>query len=56
MTIKGFFDWAAITTTVASLIQWAPAAAGVVSLIWVCYRVYETHLSVQLLKKQLAKD
>lgn len=51
--LKHVLDWAAGLITVASLMTWLPAVAAVLSVAWGCYRLYETHLNVKLLKLQL---
>lgn len=57
--LKPFFDWASVGITLAAIISWFPAIAGALGIIWWCYRIYETRLATQLLRKQLeqlAKD
>jgi hypothetical protein len=52
-TLKTFCDWLATTITLATLLSWLPHMAAALGVVWGCYRIYESHLNVKLLKKQL---
>jgi hypothetical protein len=55
-TAKTIFDWASIGTTLLAIIKWFPEIAGALGIAWWCYRIYETRLSIKLLKKQLKEE
>lgn len=52
-SLKTFFDWSAVITTIAALVSWFPAIAGALGIIWWCYRIRETRLAAKLIAKQL---
>ena len=39
---KDMIDGLSIATVVATVVGWLPAIASLVSIIWVCIRIYET--------------
>jgi hypothetical protein len=53
--LKPYIDWTSIVTTVGALVSWFPAIAGALGIAWWCYRIYETRLSIKLIKKQLGE-
>lgn len=54
--LKTFLDWFATGVTLAAFLSWLPHIAAGLGVIWGLYRIYEIHLNVKLLKKQLAKE
>lgn len=40
-TIKTAGDIAALTITIGTLVQWLPAAAAALTIIWTALRIYE---------------
>ena len=53
--IKSMIDWIALGTTIATLAAWIPAIAGLLSIVWGCYRIYDIHLDIQIKKQQLKR-
>ena len=49
--VKSSMDFVSLTDVGASLLQWIPSLSALVSLIWVCIRIYETETIQRLLKK-----
>lgn len=54
--MKTIFDWVATGVTFAAFVSWLPHIAAGLGVVWGFYRIYETHLNVKLLKKQLSKE
>jgi hypothetical protein len=52
-TMKTVFDWSAAGMLVASIVELLPAIAAGMAVVWWGYRIYESHLQVRILKKQL---
>ena len=49
--VKTGVDVASLSLIGASLLEWIPAVSALVSLVWVCIRIYETETIKRLLKK-----
>lgn len=49
--IKHVADAASITVWVGAMLQWLPAVAALVSIVWGVIRIYETHTIQTLLGK-----
>lgn len=49
--VKTGVDVASLSLVGASLLEWIPAVSALVSLVWVCIRIYETETIKRLLKK-----
>lgn len=49
--LKTGVDIVSLSVVGASLLEWIPAMSALVSLIWVCIRIYETQTVRRWLKK-----
>jgi len=51
--IKNFFDFLSLGTILAVITSLIPVITGVLSIVWLVYRIYDLHLSVKIKEKEL---
>lgn len=54
--VKAVTDGISLLTVVATLADWLPAVAALVSIVWYCHRIYEWYERRRNLVKEAAKE
>jgi hypothetical protein len=52
---KDFFDGVAISVGAAALLQIIPVVTGILTIVWLIYRIKDMRLAVKLKEKQLGE-
>jgi len=53
--IKNFFDFLSLGTSVAVITSLIPVITGLLSIVWIVYRIYDLRLSVKIKEKELGE-